>query len=242
MNLSSLSGIGKITSLFGGRLAQAENLYQSILLKAGMISGMAGVSSITGLGGAYRPKEWGSGNISELVYCKTNVGGLFFDAVLSVSTEHTAVVTAHPVQTGANISDHMYLEPVKITMEIGMSDAMASMVEGQWTGAYTKSISAYRKLCELQAARIPFTVLTRLNQYENMVIESISVDDSRDTYFGLRASVSLQQIIMASVATEKVSARQWTSGSGASAKEVQPIESQKTSIAAGIDPNGGTKD
>lgn len=179
----------------------------------------------------YRPRQW-SGGGSELVYCKTNIGGLFFDAVLNVSTEHAATITSHPVQSGANISDHMYLEPVIISMEIGMSDAMASMVRGQWSGAYTKSVSAYRRLCELQALRIPFTVMTRLNQYQNMVIKSISVNDDVSTLYGLRATVALQQILMAQAVSEKVSARGWISGGGANRGEVQPTPTPTSTIGA----------
>lgn len=185
----------------------------------------------------YRPKEWGSMGISERVYCKTNIGGLFFDAIFSVSTSHTATITSHPVQNGANISDHMFVNPVTINMEIGMSDAMATMVQGQFTSAYSKSVSAYRELVKLQESRQPFTVLTRLNRYENMVIQGINVEDSAQYKNGLRASVNMQQIIMATVATEKVSTRNWTSGKGAKRGEVQPKQ-LPTSVAGQGDPNG----
>lgn len=213
MSLSNLPGmtLGNLNSLLIGGTATLPS--KEMFLNALFADG-------------YYPRQWAAGTHAQgdLIYCKTNIGGLFFDAVLSISTEHVATITQHPVQTGANISDHMYLEPVQITMEIGMSDAMASMVRGQWVGAYTKSISAYRKLCELQAARIPFTVLTRLNQYPNMVIRSISVPDDYNTLYGLRATVSLQQLIIANVAEEKVSARNWTSGDGVNRGEVQPKE------------------
>ena len=221
MSLSNLPGmtLGNLNSLLIGGTATlpSKEMFMSSILQNG-----------------YYPRQWASGThaMGELIYCKTNIAGFFFDAVLNVSTEHGATVTSHPVQTGANISDHMYLEPVQITMEIGMSDAMASIVRGQWTGAYTKSISAYRKLCELQAARIPFTVLTRLNQYPNMVIRSISVNDNANTLYGLRATVNLQQLILASVSTEKVSARGWISGGGANRGEVQPREMPTSQIGS----------
>lgn len=211
MSLSSLTGmtLGNLNSLIIGGASTLPS--REMFLNALMADG-------------YYPRQWAAGTHAsgELIYVKTNIAGLFFDAILSVSTEHNAVITSHPVQNGANISDHMYMEPVQITMEIGMSDAMASMVRGQWTGAGTKSVSAYRKLCELQEARIPFSVLTRLNRYENMVIRSISVNDDAGTYYGLRATVSMQQILLANVATEKVSARNWTNGDGANRGEVQP--------------------
>lgn len=187
----------------------------------------------------YRPPQWlGSGTSpAQLALCKTNIGGLFFDAVISVSTEHTATITSHPVQLGANISDHMYLEPISITMEIAMSDAMDSMVYGQWKGGYTKSVSAYRMLCDLQARRIPITVLTRLNKYPNMVIESISVNDDYKSLYGLRATVSLKQVFVAEATTDTVSARRWVTDADANRGEAQPV-GIPTSAAGEIDPNG----
>lgn len=200
----------------------------------GMVTGL--LRSYTGLGypgsdkelfpayQGYRPPQWlGSGTSPvQLALCKTNIGGLFFDAVISVSTEHTATITSHPVQLGANISDHMYLEPISITMEIAMSDAMDSMVYGQWKGGYTKSVSAYRMLCDLQARRIPITVLTRLNQYPDMVIESISVNDDYKSLYGLRATVSLKQVFVAEATTDTVSARSWVTDADANRGEAQP--------------------
>ena len=172
----------------------------------------------------YRPRQWGISGSKELIYCKSNLNGYFFDAILSTTTSHSATVTTHPVQNGANIADHMYMEPVTISLEIAMSDVMASMVHGQWEEGSGKSVSCYKKLCELMEARMPLTLLTRLNRSENMVITNITVNDTADTLYGLSADVSLQQIIMANVSTEKVSARAWTTGAGGGNKEVQPQE------------------
>lgn len=211
----------------------------------GMVTGL--LRSYTGLGypgsdkelfpayQGYRPPQWlGSGTSpAQLALCKTNIGGLFFDAVISVSTEHTATITSHPVQLGANISDHMYLEPISITMEIAMSDAMDSMVYGQWNGGYTKSVSAYRMLCDLQARRIPITVLTRLNQYPDMVIESISVNDDYKSLYGLRATVSLKQVFVAEATTDTVSARSWVTDADANRGEAQPSKVPTSVIREG---------
>lgn len=173
----------------------------------------------------YRPRQWRTGlSAEELIYCKSNLEGYFFDAILSTTTSHTATVTSHPIQNGSNIADHMYLEPVTISLEIGMSDVMASMVKGQWSEGSTKSVSCYKKLCELQAMRTPLTILTRLDRYENMVITGITVNDSADTLTGLSADISLQQILVANVGTEKTSARAWTTGGGSGNTEVQPSD------------------
>ena len=66
--------------------------------------------------------------ISSLVYLKTNIGGWFFDAFLRSTHTSRLKITDHPVQTGAALTDHSYLEPQELTMEIGMSDAATSLI------------------------------------------------------------------------------------------------------------------
>ena len=72
-----------------------------------------------------------------------------------------------------------------------------------------------------------------------MVIRSISVPDDYNTLYGLRATVSLQQLIIANVAEEKVSARNWTSGDGANRGEVQPVPERKSTAKRIEEAMGG---
>ncbi|OLA39328.1 MAG: hypothetical protein BHW43_00060 [Phascolarctobacterium succinatutens] len=158
-----------------------------------------------------------------MLMVKTNIGGYFFDAVFSVDTEHSLTVTQHPVQTGANISDHAFVNPIRMTMQIGVSDAMAYRVGADYGGdGGTKSVQAYRLLCKLQELRIPMQVVTRLNTYQNMLIESIDVSDGVSTLCALKATINLVQVLVVNVGTEKVSARQWTTGAQRKSQEVQP--------------------
>jgi hypothetical protein len=145
--------------------------------------------------------------LSQLVYVKTNVAGYFFDAFVDIQHSSTLKITSHPVQSGANITDHAYLEPAELTMKVKMSDCMQGLVKGQFTGAYSRSVSAYRILKELQANRIPFQVVTRLQVYQNMLIESLSIPDGNDLLYGLEASLTLKQILVVNVKTIKTSAR-----------------------------------
>lgn len=163
------------------------------------------------------------GSNSELVLVKTNIGGFFFDAVLNEQHDSELTITQHPVQTGASITDHSFVNPSTLTMEIATSDAMATMLEGQFTEYYTKSVSAYEKLRELQALRLPLSVHTRLHHYDNMLIQNITAPDSYRTQYGLRCTVTLQEIFVVNVATGTVSARNWTSGQ-TNRGEVQPVE------------------
>lgn len=172
----------------------------------------------------YSPSLWGSGlGIQQRLMVKTNIGGYFFDAVFSVDTEHSLTVTQHPVQTGANISDHAFVNPIRMTMQVGVSDAMAYRAGADYGGdGGTKSVQAYRLLCKLQELRTPMQVVTRLNTYQNMLIESIDVSDDVSTLCALKATVNLVQVLVVNVGTEKVSARQWTTGAQRKAQEVQP--------------------
>lgn len=151
----------------------------------------------------------------ELIYVKTNVGGYFFDAYLQITHTASITVTEHPVETGASISDHSYINPAVLEMQIGMSDVATSIVSGQFeaSGASSRSVAAFLVLEELMKNRVPLQVVTRLKVYQNMLITNISVPDDFLTVFGLKATVTFQEVFVAVVKTVKISARPQTTGS-----------------------------
>jgi hypothetical protein len=140
-----------------------------------------------------------------LLTCKTNIGGLFFDGFMKVSHESTLTVTEHPVESGASIVDNSYVNPRTIEMQIMMSDALSSYVEGQFVEKYTRSVSAWDALVKIQEQRIPVSVHTRLATYKNMIIVSLRAEDTSETYNGLNATVSLREIPVARLRTVKIS-------------------------------------
>lgn len=127
-----------------------------------------------------------------------SAGRILFDAVLHVDHSLNVVTTDHPVQTGANISDHAYKENDEVTLEIGMSDAAVS------SGGSNRSVNAYQTLRSIAANRELVTLVTRLNTYPNMLIVSLSAPDDYTTMFGLRATVTFKQIKIVSVSTVQV--------------------------------------
>ena len=201
------------------------------------IGTFAGLPTDTG----YRPLSWGFRTSAEqLVYMQTNVDGLFFDAILSTNTQESITITSHPVQSGANISDHAFRNPTKISMEIMMSDVMASRVPGQFAEGASKSISAYQRLLELQRMRLPFSVKTRLGYYNNMLIESIDTPDDVNTLSGLKCTINMREILVAQVATEKVSARPWTTSKGTNNGSVEPGGVPESILSKVPGAGGGT--
>lgn len=149
--------------------------------------------------------------IQTTAYFNTQIGDYVFDAYFSIQHDTNLTITESPVQMGANISDHAYMEPKTLTFDIGMSDVMKSIVAGQFTDGQSRSVSAYNTLRTLQEQRIPIQVTTRLGVYQNMLIETISAPDDKTTFYGLRATVTMREILVVAVETVKISARPQTS-------------------------------
>lgn len=141
-------------------------------------------------------------------YIDTSLGKFIFDAYMNVNHESTLAITSHPVQDGADVSDHSYMESQEVTFEIGMSDVMQNITGfDSFTGDNSRSVSAYKTLRKLQEQSIPIKIVTRLWTYENMLIENISAPDDKTTAYGLKATVSLKEILVANVRTVKISER-----------------------------------
>jgi len=171
----------------------------------------------------FRPPGWGE--IEPVTSVQDPDGKYwFFDAVMRLDHGQSQRVTQHPVQTGANITDHSFSLPAQLTLEIGMSDVMDSYDPGQWTtilnstdeldigmgGAgesatgtvvspVSKSVAAYEKLLDWKNHGSPLLINTRLGGYGNMVITNINVPDDVKTLHGLKCSVTFQQIFTSSI-------------------------------------------
>lgn len=165
----------------------------------------------------------------QLILIKTNVAGYFFDAVLKAEHQTQLKITTHPVQYGANIADHSYVEPATLTMEIGMSDVMPGIIEGQFSDQESRSVSAYQTLLKLQSDRNPLQINTRLNNYKNMLIEQIIAPDDVKTQYGLRTTVKFKEIFVVNVAKIKVSKSPQITGT-TNRGNLQPVEDKGTAL------------
>ena len=139
-----------------------------------------------------------------------------FDAVLAAEHDQSLTKTRHPVQTGAAVSSHAYIEPAVLVLYVLMSDVTpqyAAVAQKQspyvqpWTGNTSKSVSAYQTMINLQAQRLPLTVVTRLRTYSNMLIDRIAPREDEKTITGARFRIEFGQVILASTQAAAVSAR-----------------------------------
>lgn len=140
-------------------------------------------------------------------YFNTSLGDFVFDAYFNIDISQSATVTKHPVQSGANIADHVYINAKTLSFDIGMSDVMTSYIPGQFSDGVTRSISAYDTLINIMNNRLPVEVATRLGTYQNMIVTDVHASDSADTVYGLRATVDMEEILVVGVKTVKISER-----------------------------------
>ncbi len=146
----------------------------------------------------------------------TSAATYVFDAVLAIEHEQTLTKTNHPVQTGASISTHAYIEPARVVFYVLMSDVTPQYVASnqtsapyvrQWDGDASKSVSAYKQMVALQAARVPLTVTTRLTTYTNMLIMKLEPREDEKTTTSVRFRVEFGQVFLATTQATPLSDR-----------------------------------
>ena len=141
----------------------------------------------------------------------TNVLGGY----VPIAEEHTDVlnITEHPVEQGAQITDHAYKLPSQLTIRIGWSagSSAGNPVSGSVFGSFAlptlagfwavDSSSArlnalYASLIQLQVDRNLLTVTTGRRRYTNMLLKSVALATDDKTANVLLVTCQLQEIIL----------------------------------------------
>lgn len=93
-------------------------------------------------------------------------------------------ITEIPVEFGAAITDHAYPLPKRVTLDIADNGGAAT----------------FNALVRFQESRVPFTLVTGLSVFRNMLIKRIEPDRDKDFSTTFRATVDLQEIIIVETA------------------------------------------
>lgn len=142
---------------------------------------------------------------------RNKIGDLVLDATDSEIIEYSSTITNHPVSSGSNISDHIYENPISITMEGRITDdsllgrdldTLPGFLEGNIvtniynyiTGPTKKQILAFNFLETLKKNKSLVTIVAKMKSYDNMAIESLNF--SRDSEVGnnLCFTIKLKQL------------------------------------------------
>lgn len=139
-----------------------------------------------------------------------NIGGILPNVTISEQHTDTLTITDHPVELGAQISDHAYKMPSELVMQVGWSDsslALTGVISGIVSGTLLSGSAiqsvrdVYKQLLALQESRIPFDVVTGKRSYRNMLIRSIAVTTDQATEAALMATVTMRQVIIVETST-----------------------------------------
>ncbi len=128
-----------------------------------------------------------------------NIGGFIAD--LTISEEHTdeVTVTDHPVEQGANVSDHAFANPVRVIIRVGYSN---SSQNAAGNSAYVNQ--QYQNFITLKLARKPFSIITGRRNYSNMLIIGLALTTDPTTANSMILTVTCREVIMVQTQTATV--------------------------------------
>lgn len=158
----------------------------------------------------------------------------------TVTIEEVAVdeleITRHPVQQGAEITDHAFKKPSTLTMSV------------QFGGLFNPVEETYQNFLDLQSSLEPFTVITKKRTYTNMLIASMIETTDEDSENILNLQLELQEIIITQIVTTTVPERSKQANPGATGatenagqKNAQQLSSEQenTILKNGTNAVGG---
>lgn len=152
-----------------------------------------------------------------ITFIDTLLGPVGFDAVLSETISASSTVTSNPIETGAEINDHIFTNPKIYTLSAGVTNTPLSLLSDDifTTGIFTVGDSgggrreaAWEVLNILHDAGDTFSVQAGLELLDNMVITSIDTTTDAATQGALLFSATLQQLTIVDTALEQLSAEQ----------------------------------
>jgi len=162
--------------------------------------GFAALNSATPLDALFKPQR--------------AIGPIIADVTVRERGIDRLAITEHPVEQGAAITDHAYVRPAELTLEVGWSNSslqaalntFAQAAGDALAGAPVAGIEAiaspsyvtqvYAALLSVQASRQVILVVTGKRAYPNMLIEEIEQQTDAATEFSLPLVVHCRQIII----------------------------------------------
>lgn len=118
--------------------------------------------------------------MASIIAFSSAIGPVPVDCVLSERHTSELDITEIPLETGAKITDHAVVMPKRLGLEIANDAAAAS----------------FNALVAFQESRVPFSIVSGLKVYNNLLIKGIYPD--RDATFSkvLKARIELQEVII----------------------------------------------
>lgn len=135
---------------------------------------------------------------------KTQIGAIEVMAALEEVFTDTLQTTDHPIEAGADITDHAFIRPSEVVLRCGwtnssftaLTGAAQAIFDGGNVSAANYIDNIYSQLLALQRSRVPFDLQTSKRLYSNMLIISLRVDTDTTTGNALMLMATCKQIII----------------------------------------------
>ncbi|WP_288074678.1 phage baseplate protein [Pseudomonas sp.] len=138
---------------------------------------------------------------------KRHIGGIEAMATLEERSLDELQITEHPVELGANITDHAFKKPAEVVIRCGWSNSSLSGLLGGIKGLVTALSGGdafgsdyvsgiYNQLLALQESRVPFDVSTGKRLYRNMLLRSLAVTTDPQSEYALMVTAVCREIII----------------------------------------------
>src|SRR6185312_11788283 len=163
----------------------------------------------------------------------SQIGDIQVDTTLEELYEDAVEVTEHPVEAGAQISDHAFKKPMELVLVCGWSESSISgltqfgadsfggaqlgsggpinpgvLTIGSFLGGAMNASSyvagIYSQLLQLQEALEPISVSCGLRSYENMMLTALRVRRDERTRYTLALTAFFRQVIITSTQVANV--------------------------------------
>jgi hypothetical protein len=135
---------------------------------------------------------------------------LYFDLAFSDGAKHTSEITKYPVEQGANVADHVRVQPLTLAASVFISNTPIDdlpdhsraktvvkapltgspllKVQGATVAQFTDTVwydgdfiaGTYAQLRDLHDQHTLLTVTTPIKSYQNMIITSVSLQRDKD--------------------------------------------------------------
>lgn len=189
----------------------------------------------------------GAGTLAALTLFKTmnpgkrKIDTLTAHTVIRETHNDQAVITDHPVEYGSPISDHMYVLPKRVDIEIVYSlssgingfKAIASLAKKG--GKAPKTLTDYyQAFLDIQTKSKLINIVTGKRVYNNMVIESIECTTDVDSEELLRLQLRCREVIIVYTSTTEAGNKNQASPKDtASAQQKNQVQANPASSSLG---------
>ena len=126
---------------------------------------------------------------------RKKIGFLELDAVINETITLDNTVTNAPIETGEKITDHVYNEPLQLSLEciISDSDHVRQLSIANSEKPQLARIEAYETLLDMWKSKSPVDVVAGFEVYTSMLISNITIPRSYEDGDSIRFTVNLTQ-------------------------------------------------